>query len=260
MSGWIQRNFQSATLGTPHAFARKWDHMAGTPGASSVCTSLRRSENTYITSCIHTCIHTCTYVLWSNALKHIHPHTHKHMRACKHASMHTHTHSHTHTHAHTHSDTCTHTHKHTHTHTHTHTHKMMPIVMTLNDIYRPAFIMQEDVVHILHTHIPQVEQFCITSPHGDVSWKMMDEMIGNAEEFYQSLGIPYRVVNIVSGREESKDIDVRRQCKGGEGVRILQETRLPYVYIALQHVSFLVRKQSHHKINHLAIYSSTVHE
>ena len=132
--------------------------------------------------------------------------------------------------------------------------------MTLNDIYRPAFIMQEDVVHILHTHIPQVEQFCITSPHGDVSWKMMDEMIGNAEEFYQSLGIPYRVVNIVSGREESKDIDVRRHCKGGQGVGVLQETRLPYVYIALQHVSILVRKQSHHKINHLAIYSSTVHK
>ena len=32
----------------------------------------------------------------------------------------------------------------------------------------------------------------------------MEEMIGNAEEFYQSLGIPYRVVNIVSGREESR--------------------------------------------------------
>lgn len=28
---------------------------------------------------------------------------------------------------------------------------------------------------------------------------MFDEMIGTAEEFYQSLGIPYRIVNIVSG-------------------------------------------------------------
>ena len=46
----------------------------------------------------------------------------------------------------------------------------------------------------------------------------MDEMIGNAEEFYQSLGIPYRVVNIVSGREESKDIFVRGHCRmGGVG-------------------------------------------
>lgn len=28
---------------------------------------------------------------------------------------------------------------------------------------------------------------------------MFDEMIGTAEEFYQALGIPYRIVNIVSG-------------------------------------------------------------
>ena len=28
---------------------------------------------------------------------------------------------------------------------------------------------------------------------------MMDEMIANAEEFYQKLNIPYRIVNIVSG-------------------------------------------------------------
>jgi seryl-tRNA synthetase len=45
----------------------------------------------------------------------------------------------------------------------------------------------------------QVEQFCITSPHDNLSWQMMDEMIGNAEAFYQALNIPYRVVNIVSG-------------------------------------------------------------
>lgn len=29
---------------------------------------------------------------------------------------------------------------------------------------------------------------------------MFDEMIGTAEEFYKSLEIPYRIVNIVSGR------------------------------------------------------------
>lgn len=37
------------------------------------------------------------------------------------------------------------------------------------------------------------------SPHDGKSWEMFDEMIGTAEEFYQSLGIPYRIVNIVSG-------------------------------------------------------------
>ena len=45
----------------------------------------------------------------------------------------------------------------------------------------------------------KVEQFCITSPHDGASWKMMDELIENAEEFYQTLRLPYRVVNIVSG-------------------------------------------------------------
>ncbi|KAL1452861.1 hypothetical protein WDU94_007049 [Cyamophila willieti] len=45
----------------------------------------------------------------------------------------------------------------------------------------------------------KVEQFVLTSPHDDESWKMMDEMITNSEEFYKDLGIAYRVVNIVSG-------------------------------------------------------------
>lgn len=45
----------------------------------------------------------------------------------------------------------------------------------------------------------QIEQFVYASPHDDKSWEMFDEMIGTAEEFYKSLGIPYRIVNIVSG-------------------------------------------------------------
>ncbi|OMJ96183.1 hypothetical protein SteCoe_368 [Stentor coeruleus] len=43
----------------------------------------------------------------------------------------------------------------------------------------------------------KVEQFCITTP--EASWEMHDEMIRIDEEFYQSLGIPYRIVAIVSG-------------------------------------------------------------
>lgn len=39
----------------------------------------------------------------------------------------------------------------------------------------------------------------MASPHDNASWELMDEMIANAEEFYQKLLIPYRVVNIVSG-------------------------------------------------------------
>ncbi len=45
----------------------------------------------------------------------------------------------------------------------------------------------------------QIEQFVYASPHDGKSWEMFDEMIGTAEEFYQTLGIPYRIVNIVSG-------------------------------------------------------------
>lgn len=40
----------------------------------------------------------------------------------------------------------------------------------------------------------------MTSPHDEESWKMFNEMIANAEMFYQQLGIPYRIVNIVSGK------------------------------------------------------------
>jgi seryl-tRNA synthetase len=31
----------------------------------------------------------------------------------------------------------------------------------------------------------KVEQFVICSPEGDESWQVMDEMLGNAEDFYQ---------------------------------------------------------------------------
>jgi len=43
----------------------------------------------------------------------------------------------------------------------------------------------------------KVEQFILCGP--SESWTHFDNMIKNSEEFYQSLGIPYRVVNIVSG-------------------------------------------------------------
>ncbi len=45
----------------------------------------------------------------------------------------------------------------------------------------------------------KAEQFVLTSPFDNQSWKVFDEMIQNAEGFYQDLGISYRIVNIVSG-------------------------------------------------------------
>eukprot|EP00933_Yihiella_yeosuensis_P049557 TRINITY_DN4658_c6_g1_i1.p1 TRINITY_DN4658_c6_g1~~TRINITY_DN4658_c6_g1_i1.p1 ORF type:complete len:285 (+),score=45.65 TRINITY_DN4658_c6_g1_i1:95-856(+) len=43
----------------------------------------------------------------------------------------------------------------------------------------------------------KVEQFCICSP--DYSWDLLEEMLQITEEFYQSLGLPYRIVSIASG-------------------------------------------------------------
>jgi len=42
-----------------------------------------------------------------------------------------------------------------------------------------------------------VEQFVVSSPAK--SWDYFHEMIENAEKFYQTLGIPYQIVSIVSG-------------------------------------------------------------
>ena len=57
-----------------------------------------------------------------------------------------------------------------------------------------------DQAGIFRVHqFEKVEQFVVTSPNGDESWKMQETMIGNCKDFYESLGIPYRVVNIVSG-------------------------------------------------------------
>ncbi|MFH4984746.1 hypothetical protein AB6A40_011455 [Gnathostoma spinigerum] len=45
----------------------------------------------------------------------------------------------------------------------------------------------------------KVEQFVLCSPNDGISWKMFDEMIGNAEEFCKALELPYHIVAIVSG-------------------------------------------------------------
>merc|ERR1712165_60009 len=70
----------------------------------------------------------------------------------------------------------------------------------------------------------KVEQFVICSPHDDESWKIMDEMIGNAESFCQMLNIPYRIVAIVSGalnNAASKKLDLEAWFPGGGAFREL---------------------------------------
>jgi len=70
----------------------------------------------------------------------------------------------------------------------------------------------------------KIEQFVITSPHDDASWKALDEMIGNAEEFCQLLGIPYRVVCICSGalnNAAAKKLDLEAWFPGSGAFREL---------------------------------------
>ncbi|XP_056638377.1 serine--tRNA ligase, cytoplasmic [Diorhabda sublineata] len=70
----------------------------------------------------------------------------------------------------------------------------------------------------------KVEQFCLTSPFDNKSWEMMDEMIENAEEFYKSLEIPYRIVNIVSGalnHAAAKKLDLEAWFPGSSAFREL---------------------------------------
>lgn len=56
----------------------------------------------------------------------------------------------------------------------------------------------KDTWGIFRVHqFEKVEQFLITSPED--SWEHFETMVKNSEEFYQSLGIPYRLVAIVSG-------------------------------------------------------------
>ncbi|OBA27470.1 serine-tRNA ligase [Hanseniaspora valbyensis NRRL Y-1626] len=56
----------------------------------------------------------------------------------------------------------------------------------------------KDAWGIFRVHqFEKIEQFVITDPES--SWDEFEKMISNSEEFYQSLGLPYRVVGIVSG-------------------------------------------------------------
>lgn len=63
---------------------------------------------------------------------------------------------------------------------------------------REAGSSGRDIRGIFRVHqFEKIEQFVLTSPED--SWEEHDSMIKMAEEFYQTLGIPYHVVAIVSG-------------------------------------------------------------
>lgn len=76
----------------------------------------------------------------------------------------------------------------------------LPIKLAgLSSCYR-----KEAGAHARHTRgiyrvhqFQKVEQFCVTEP--DKSWETFNELINNCIEFYKSLGLKFRIVNIVSG-------------------------------------------------------------
>jgi len=56
----------------------------------------------------------------------------------------------------------------------------------------------KDTRGIFRTHqFNKIEQFVFSKPED--SWKMQEELIRNAEELIQKLGLPYRVVNVCTG-------------------------------------------------------------
>merc|ERR1711957_959444 len=63
---------------------------------------------------------------------------------------------------------------------------------------REAGSSGRDIRGIFRVHqFEKIEQFCLVDP--EKSWEEHDSMIKLSEEFYQSLGVPYHVVKIVSG-------------------------------------------------------------
>lgn len=70
----------------------------------------------------------------------------------------------------------------------------------------------------------KIEQFVLTSPLENESWQMMEQMIANAEEYHKKLGIPYRIVCIVSGElnnAASKKLDLEAWFPGSKAFREL---------------------------------------
>jgi seryl-tRNA synthetase len=80
-----------------------------------------------------------------------------------------------------------------------------------------------DTLGIFRVHqFEKVEQFAICRP--EESWDILEDMITNSRDFYQELGLPYRVVNIVSGElnnAAAKKYDLEAWFPAGKAYREL---------------------------------------
>ncbi|KAL9656281.1 hypothetical protein ABK040_007894 [Willaertia magna] len=85
----------------------------------------------------------------------------------------------------------------------------------------------KDTTGIFRVHqFEKIEQFVVTSPKDNKSWEMFESMIAASEEFYQSLNLPYRVVNIVSGKlnnAAAKKLDLEAWFPGADAGKEYRE-------------------------------------
>jgi seryl-tRNA synthetase len=83
----------------------------------------------------------------------------------------------------------------------------------------------KDVWGIFRVHqFEKVEQFVLCEPDIEVSRKMQQELSSIAEEFYQALGLPYHIINIVSGELNNaaiKKLDLEAWFPGYDAYREL---------------------------------------
>lgn len=107
----------------------------------------------------------------------------------------------------------------------------------------------------------KVEQFVLTSPLDDQSWTMFDEMINNSREFYDGLGIAYRIVNIVSSAlnlAAAKKLDLEAWFPGSGAFRELVSCSNCTDY---QSRSLLVRygqtKKMNEQVNYVHMLNAT---
>lgn len=103
----------------------------------------------------------------------------------------------------------------------------------------------------------KVEQFCVTD--SQTSYEMMEEMLQNAKDFYDSLGIQYRVVSIVSGalnNAASKKYDIEGWFPGSGEFRELVSCSNTTDYFSRR----LDTKDNHNQLCHMlnsTLYANT---
>ncbi len=74
----------------------------------------------------------------------------------------------------------------------------LPLAGISTNFRKEAGVHGKDTRGIFRTHqFNKIEQFIFSKPED--SWKMHEELIANAEDIVQKLGLPYRVVNVCTG-------------------------------------------------------------